>query len=475
MKRILTACVAAWAALGCTTRDGATTLDAFARARRTRPAIVETVDGGSARIDPLTQVRFQRKSGAWTAPVYAFDLSVGPRGIFREGSVALTTADAAEVTGLDEDHRKLLRAAAARAGTAIADRGDVVRLDGPSASRALVHFLAAVGHARRGSEAPLVGLCAGPRDPYPTCDSGLTLDAATDVQLAFAASPFRRFDTRVLGAWTFIASGQAARPVSGDDLYTLLGSPRFTVIDDGIAWDDIQACEIESLSGGRTVLGLASLGVLAVLLAPVAFAGGAIAGRGRSIEPVALPDPDVRSDPHAHGEPRDGEDLAGGREIPAGGGAQPLFTGNAIRKEWIRFGGTFDFSFDTLGFQRISQTVVPTVHFFGDIVEIGGGVRIVKSKEANGLDSSTLGVFRLGFHGGIGARRRFAVPVVFELGEGGDVSFTTRLDYGVRYYLGDGRNEIALTLFPLSPVWEARARHPSRWGVASGVGVLLAF
>jgi len=102
---------------------------------------------------------------------------------------------------------------------------------------------------------------------------------------------------------------------------------------------------------------------------------------------------------------------------------------------------------------------------FGEIFEIGGGARATLARTMTGTSRQTTGMFQVGLHLPLDAGYRYAIPVGFEVGGGGDVAYDLRMPWGVRY----SSDRWFATLSPATPQYAHIRDQPRRWSITSGV------
>lgn len=102
---------------------------------------------------------------------------------------------------------------------------------------------------------------------------------------------------------------------------------------------------------------------------------------------------------------------------------------------------------------------------FADVIEIGGGVRIAETRGMAGWSRSTTGVFQVGLHLPLDAGFRWALPIGFEVGGGGNVDLDIRFPWGFRYSAGRWFG----TVSPATPAFLRQTDEPhGRWSLLVG-------
>jgi hypothetical protein len=272
---------------------------------------------------------------------------------------------------------------------------------------------------------------------------------------------------------------------------------------DGLAWSQIREAEVKNFEGGQTVIVVAAVAVLVVAVvasltgksssAPfphtadtalrVASAASSLSrsnGGAAAVDPPADSPADSPDDPPddppeivaPNGTPPAPPGAAPAEfEAPSPEGARPLFARDARRRASIK------------GLLGLEATVPATYAggvqpgaFAGvrvvDFLELGGGARRTVSPRGPAQD---VAFARLGLHGELDARRRFALPLSVDVGAGPNVEVYVRVNWGLRFRVYD---ELSIGAHPFSPVMLQRtAGTPGGplWSASSGLDLSWGF
>lgn len=239
---------------------------------------------------------------------------------------------------------------------------------------------------------------------------------------------------------------------------------------DGVRWNDIAEAEIENFSGGKSLVATVAISAAVIGLIAVVSASKGKIGKlpeignifARTTVEVAVrtaahtPRIDVGSSP-ASPSPVDPAAPIGGFGMPTANGAAPLFDGVARRRSIARFGSELEAGSAFRDGHAFTGAALGTARFL-DFFEIGAGVRFV----SRGSGADRLIVGRLGMHAELDPRRRFAIPLLVDIGGGsGAATSTFRVAIGFRVRVTEA---LWIGLFPLAPQYVGYAR-----GTANGV------
>lgn len=395
-----------------------------------------------SRIDAQSKLRVRSKAGAWSAGVVAGEVYVNDVGLWveRKDVWIPEVLDRVEIAGASPIFATLLAATKPRNAQLVHD-GDRWVLAG--GNRALQPWLIDLDARIAGSDSePLHAELAQIRG---VSDQGITRTLNN--------SPFRGFM----------------------DLET---AAKF-----GWAWSEISALEVENLSPGKTFGVFLGTSAFAILLLPIALVGSGGSGS------VKVSGPKLGLVP---GSPLsvalDAADAVANSaltaSLPAPGSWEPqlaptpvtgtsrMFTLGARVHALLRGTLTLDtsaaFAGDHLGTGLMVHARI------AELLEVGGGVRGVMTKDARGWASSTTGVFYLGWHLSLDADYRFAIPVGFEVGGGGEVGHDVRFPFGLRYTTPTGR--YFATIYPATPQHlRVTSERAGRWSSTSTLELGVSF
>lgn len=276
-----------------------------------------------------------------------------------------------------------------------------------------------------------------------------------------------------LGRWTFATKWEQVAKLDGSEFVVLPMEKRGSEqaessydvqlpgkfwVRSGIPWEQIQQIEISNLSGARTLGALAGYAALSLALLPLAglaSLGGRGSGSGGTVIRVAS---DVVTGQLASMSAAETSGAAVGPgpspELEAAALTRPLFGARLRRQSIVRFVLASELDVGT-DFTRLEgmQTGALAALRFKDVFEIGAGGRYLLSVLPGGpgprLVHGGVGTFHLGLHLDLDARRRFAIPLLADLGAGGALKFHGRFQLGLRvrvagpFYMG---------VYPLNPV-----------------------
>jgi hypothetical protein len=402
--------------------------------------VVTDHDGDEVRIDPNSDVRFQRTDGSWTPWRHASSLWVSDDGVLVPYSADIGELDRVSVEGLSETDLAELRVAAGDANT-LDDDGGAVTLSG---------------------------------------DLGGWL---------------RRFvenrKTAPSGVWSFhSADGVWFDGVSGASLPSVIRSG--LTAHDGLRYADMHAAEVKNLSGGKTLVAVVAVSAVAVGLVAVAVltkgkgipdfplkAGaevGHIAARTAVHVAVRAPGCCYGGGSYKAAKPPkelpEHEDVSLGKPgypLPSTTDSYRLFDGVDRRRAAARFGVAIDGGGVASRRDLWTGGAVGLVRLT-DLFELGGGMRLLG--RGNHLDRVWLG--RIGLHAELDARRRFALPLSLDFGAGTTVNFHARLNFGLRMRVVD---EWWLGIYPVNPTYTSMKSpiEPTRWSFPTTIETSFAF
>jgi hypothetical protein len=235
---------------------------------------------------------------------------------------------------------------------------------------------------------------------------------------------------------------------------------------DGVRWSDIEAAEIENFSGGKSLVATVAISAAVIGLIAVVSASKGKLGKlpeignifARTTVEVAVrtaahaPRIDVRSSgssssPEAIDPTPAAEDFG----PPTANGAAPLFDGVTRRRSIARFGSEIEAGSAFRDGHAFTGAALGSARFL-DFFEIGAGVRFV----SRGSGADRLIVGRVGMHAELDARKRFAVPLLFDFGGGsGAATSTFRVAIGFRVRVTEA---LWIGLFPLEPQYVGYVR-----------------
>lgn len=448
--------------------------------------VVYTAKREAVKLDPNSEIRFERVDGTFSPWLAVRDLYVSDDGVFTLRHAAPSELHAATVTGLTPEQIATFEDLRPDYASLERTGADAVFLQGDG--KGLIGWMKAI-RASLGD---------------------------------------------VPGAWTFHLTPDVG-PFSGS---ALAGVEKQGVrVVDGLRWDDIASAEVNNLNHGTTAVAVvavtaAVIGIVTVIAlskgklniplpklgaAPIRVAqgvgrgalhvtrgvarglgrvqinGGGSSGSGSgSSGGSSAPSESVASNGSGSSESSESEAPpspgAGGETATLGNPeyapvnadrAQPLFDGGARRQSIVRLVGTFDVERDVSAEARNHLSLAAALRLY-DFVEIGAGVRWLSSiPSADGASRrSDLVVFgRLGINAEIDAHRRFAFPFAIDFGAGGDVTAYAKLVFGLRVRLSE---RWALGVYAFNPTlvhYRESSGLPerTRWSFPSGVEATFAF
>lgn len=409
MRRFLSLLLAATFANACTSTNQvpAQGLGGI-HAPRFEEGVVYAEDGEAIRVDPNTHIRFHRTDGSWTPWRDARELWVAKDGVVVRGKIDLCDeSTSVAATDLAPELLSALRATEPHPG-ALAMDGAIVRVQDKS-------------------------VCAWLRSAF-----------------AVAGKP--------TGTWSVLNGAGIEVQLPGKEVLAYLDRGVATL--DGIRWGDLTGAELENFSGGKSLAGTIAVSAAVVALLPLAMVArrapnipvGAIARVGAEVG-VRAADAAItasaKESASAQGLETTDTLRGNGYDLPDAQDATPLFDGVARRRSIARFGAGLDAGSAFNGASPWSSSAIAAVRFV-DYFELGAGVRWL----GRGSGADLAKIFRVGFHAELDPHRRFAIPLLFDLGGGGDVRFTFRATFGMRVRVTD---VLWVGVNPLNPTWVAYA------------------
>lgn len=457
--------------LGCTsTRQLASPADLRLRAPIAGEGIVVTTKTRwKERIDPNTRLRLRNTDGTWSDRIDGRALHVDQRGLWIAGGVLQLAryTDEVELVGVTPEVLAVIERTRPPAGELRQD-GDAWRMlggTGPLRSwlGALEAALTPSGNARR-----VVDMCID----RVACSS---LAGADDQVRAF----YEAVDVRLASIRIHTAPQGWRAPLYN---WRLIDALRIGVTSKiGWPWERVAAIEVENVSGGKTLAAIIGTMAVAVAVLPVALMvrGGPLAqgrtpssgGQGARLAGDTL---DVLA--------RAGN--AGNAGLPARGawepelataeslGAKPMFSTGAQVRSILRPTLALDTGAAKTG-DLVGTGVIAKLRLM-DVFEIGGGVRLIGTRDERGWRTSVTHVFAMGTHLPLDAGHRFALPIGFEASGGGAVAHDVRVPWGFRYTPHGGR--WFGTLQPATPAWmRTTSEKTGRWTLNGSVELGVTF
>jgi hypothetical protein len=447
--------------------------------------VVRAENGETVKVDPNSEIRFQRLDGTFSPWLTVRDLSVSDDGVFMLRHDDPDDLHAARVTGLSPE--------------------DIARFEHTKPTMAEI-------------------LTDG-RDAIEIYDDGLSL-----VHWMKALEE----DGELPGTWTFHQLPDVG-PFTGEALQA--AKKHGVRVIDGLRWDAIGSAEVRNLNHGETAVAVVAITALVIGVVALASAskgkinipmpnlggvgrvsGAVVRGVVRGTRVVARAASNVRvsgssgsgsgsggsccnatpptttSEPvpaGATGEisnakvvepPGSGETATLGApwlEPPSADGARPLFDGMARRQSIVRVVGSFDGERDLSDAARTHLGLAAVVRLY-NFVELGGGLRwlgTIPSADGTGGHRDLIPFARFGIHAELDAHRRFAFPFAIDMGGGGDVAFYTKLVFGLRVRVTEAWS---LGLYAFNPTLVAYKEKSgladrAKWSFPSGLEMTFAF
>lgn len=264
------------------------------------------------------------------------------------------------------------------------------------------------------------------------------------------------------------------------------GTPDAETLE-GIEWAKLRRAEVRNFEGGETVLATtAVVAVVGLIVAAVAAdANDDDCGRrSRHCRGSRVASADTMRDAAIYGAIASSGTSGGGggdtsvadspqapyfsdpaAERPDAGGARPIFDGAARRRAALRgvvaLETTAPMDDGSLRPQPGAFAGVRLGNFF----EVGLAARTLSL--GAGVPAQAVVAGRVGFHGELDARRRFALPLSVDVGAGEGIKNYARINWGLRIRAYD---ELSIGLNPVSPTRVERESGAGRsgWSVSSG-------
>ena len=453
--------------LGCTsTRQLASPADPRLRAPiRGEGIVVTTKTPWKERIDPNTRLRLRNADGTWSDRLEGRELHVDQRGVWVDSGVLQIAryADEVELVGATPELLAVIEQTRPPAGVLRQDGEAWRMLGGVDSLRswlvALERAVTSTRNARR-----VIAMCVDRL----ACSS---LDPADEqVRAHYAAFDVRFLEIRIH------TPQQGWRPPLYDS--RLIDALRIGVTSKiGWPWERVAAIEVENLSGGKTLAAIVGTMAAAIVVLPVAmlFRGVPTArgwkpsgGRGVTLA----------------GDTLEGLARAGNSGMSARGAwepelastesirAKPMFSTGAKVRSFVRPTLALDTGAAKTG-DLVGTGLIAKLRLM-DVCEIGGGVRLVGTRDERGWRSSVTHVFAMGTHLPLDAGHRFALPIGFEASGGGAIAHDVRLPWGFRYTPHGGR--WFGTLQPATPAWmRTTSERTGRWTLNGSVELGVSF
>ncbi len=456
----------------------------------TEGGVVYTAKGEAVKLDPNSEIRFERVDGTFSPWLSVRDLYVSDDGVFLLRDVAPSELHAATVTGLSPDMI-----------------GAFERLKPEYAA-----------FQRTGDDRVWLQ------------DDGKGLGGwMKALRASLGAVP---------GLWTFHL-GPDVGPFSGKALGDV--EKQGVRVTDGLRWDDIASAEVKNLNHGTTAVAVvavtaAVIGLVTVIAlskgklnlplpklgaAPIRVAQGVGRGALNATRGVARGVGHLRvngslnintgsgssgcagercggepsaTSPAGAGAPAN--EAASAASEPSEGGetatlgdpsaepisadhAEPLFDDGARRQSIVRVVGTFDVERDMSAVARDHLSLAAALRLY-DFIELGAGVRwlsSIPSADGGARRGDVIGFGRIGINAELDAHRRFALPFAIDFGAGGDVSAYVKLVFGLRVRISERWALGAYALNPTLVHYKESSGLPqlTRWSFPSGVEATFAF
>jgi len=415
--------------------------------------VVATTEPWKMRVDPFTTLRVRSSDGAWSQPIESKVARVDEQGVWLDGGnpVLAQYADEIELSRAPSELLAILEATRT-ADAALSVDGDVATLRAdPSVMQIwLVAIEDAIEKRGIALEHEIRGRRTGDRRDLPRGEAA----AVFDISPASIC-----IHTPQLG-W--------GRPLENYRLRTALHAR--TPARVGWPWSQVAAVEVENMSGGKTLGAIFGIAAAAVVIAPVALlargvplAQGRAPSGGRALTNTA----------DALGRIGTGGRTDPGRWQPepapeASLRARRMFSDGAIARALLR--GTLALDGFAAKTGDLAGSGLVAKLRIRDAFEIGGGVRVVASKDERGWRRSVTHVFAMGTHLPLDAAQRFAIPIGFEASGGGSIAHDVRLPWGFRYSPRGTR--WFGTIQPATPAWmRTTSEKTGRWTLNGSVEV----
>ena len=412
-------------------------LAAIATPRPVDSVVLQSTSVWKTRLDPAAHIRFRNRAGKWSDWIAGDQLFVGKHAIYTAAKIDLLDfATQIDIHGLAERDREVLELARPVGasvsflpdGTAVMETSSDSKAVAGGSSAIMKRWIASFFEAMRAHY-------PAPRDT-PPLPCGSPADYCY-LRYTLGGKPF--------GRWTVHLPGPTELELAGEALYKGM--------DDGLAtrsgyrWGEIDAAEVESLSGSLTLTAIVGTTALAIALAPAALLLRGVPTPGIKGGGSGIPVPGGGGGPeHARGS-WDPDVLADRDGITA----PALFGAAARRKAIVQIAATAEASVGVLGEHAVVEGGAAVVRL-GQAFEVGvGGLHFAlaerlwpknvartaaddDAEQPMPLPSGGIAFFRLGAHLPIDAAHRVAVPLSIDVGGGGGeaLGVFTRLNWGVR-------------------------------------------
>lgn len=446
-------------------------------------SVVYTAKGDAVKLDPNSEIRFERVDGTYSPWLTVRDLYVSDDGVFLLRDASPSDLHAASVTGLTPE----------LIGAFEELKPTYASLERTGANAVWLH----------GDGNGLVGWMKAIRASLGDVPGAWTFHLTPDV------GPF---------------TGAALREVEKQGVR----------VADGLRWDDIKSAEVKNLNHGTTAVAVvavtaAVIGIVTVIALskgklnlPMPKLGGvptqvaqgvgrgalhvtrgAVRGLGRvhvnvggsagsgssggsgaeSRSSNGATAASASEASEAPAPPRAGDEtatLGTPESAPVNADhAEPLFDGSARRQSIVRVVGSFDVERDMSAVARNHLSLAAALRLY-NFIELGAGLRWLSSiPGADGTPrrSDLVAFGRIGIDAELDAHRRFALPFGLDFGAGGDVGAYVKLVFGLRVRVSESW---ALGLYAFNPTlvhYRASTGLPelTRWSFPSGVEATFAF
>ena len=344
--------------------------------------VVPTTTHWKARVDPFTTLRLRSTDGAWSQEIKSSDARVDDRGVWLDGGEPELAryADAIELAGAPAELVAILEETRTREAE-LAFEGETIVMR--AAPQVLQIWLVAIEDAitKRGQQLERAIRSRRPRGSrnIPLAEAG----AIYDLRIGTV-----RVHTPQLG-W--------AAPVFDAQLHTALGVRTPSRV--GWPWAQVAAVEARNLSGGKTLAAIIGTVAVSVVVVPVLLlARGAPLAQGRTPSSGAASQSAIDTVARI-GASSGGQPLGAWEPEPApieSLRARPLFGDAAVARALLR--GTLALDGFAAKTGDLAGTGVVAKLRLAQVFEIGGGVRVVGSRDERGWRRSVTHVFAMGRH-----------------------------------------------------------------------------
>jgi hypothetical protein len=450
-------------------------------------SVVYTAKGEAVKLDPNSDIRFERVDGTYSPWLTVRDLYVSDDGVFLLRDAAPSELDAASVTGLDADQIDAIE-----------------RLEPAYASLERI----------------------GPGALWLHGDGNGLVGWMKAIRASLGDVP---------GAWTFHLTPDVG-PFTGAGLREV--EKHGVRVADGLRWDDIKSAEVKNLNHGTTAVAVvaitaAVIGLVTIVAlskgklnlpmpkmggVPIRVAQGVGRGTLHVTRGMARGLGRIHVDGSAGSSSGSGSSGGSGTESTASNGttsnasttastseppapphagdetatlgapetapvnadrAEPLFDGSARRQSIVRVVGSLDVERDMSAVARNHLSLAAALRLY-NFIELGAGLRWLSSiPGADGASrrSDLVAFGRVGIDAELDAHRRFALPFALDFGAGGDVAAYVKLVFGLRVRVSESW---ALGVYAFNPTlvhYRASTGLPelTRWSFPSGVEATFAF